>query len=424
MTEQYDVFISYSHADTQAMTHVRDHLRTLGMRIWTDEGIVPGTQNWQIAIEQALRNTRAVVVLLSPDSATSLWVREELGFAQNLGKKVYPLLIKGDETDAIPFGYSKAQWIDIRRGELVEPGIEKLYVALRKQNTPEVDLQSKPDNSKGLLPGRYSKRFTIPIFVVSTGVVALIVVATFPSLFKLNNKDMTFIESGSFYMGNDEGAADQRPARNVYLDSFWIDTFEVTNAEYKVFVEETNHRPPDHWSNGEYSPGQEDHPVIGVTWTDAKQFCEWNGAKRLPKEAEWEKAARGIDRRKWPWGNSWTDGFANTFEAKINFTSPGGNFPEDKSPYGVMDMAGNAQEWVNDWYLEDYYSKATSQNPPGPNSGTYRVVRGGAPWLGKDQATTYYRLGIYPPDFPYPATERITSPTAIIGFRCACDNCN
>jgi formylglycine-generating enzyme required for sulfatase activity len=347
-----------------------------------------------------------------------------LGFAQNLGKKVYPLLIEGDETDAIPFGYSKAQWIDIRRRELVVPGLEKLYDTLRKQDSLEADLQSKPGTSRGLTSGRYSKQLTIPVLVVSAGVVALLIVASFFNLFQFDNHDMIFIESGSFDMGNDDGAADQKPARKVYLDSFWIDTFEVTNAEYQVFVEQTNHRAPDHWKNGKYSPGHENHPVIGVTWTDAKQFCEWNGAKRLPTEAEWEKAARGTDRRKWPWGDSWTDEIANTFEAKNSFTSPGGKFPGDKSPYGVMDMAGNAQEWVNDWYREDYYAKATLQNPPGPNSGTFRVVRGGAYWLAKDQATTYYRLGIYPPDYPFPVTEDITSPAAIIGFRCACDDCN
>ena len=424
MPEKYDVFISYSHDDTETMLRVRNYLKSSGMQIWTDEGIEPGTQNWQIAIEQAIRKTDAVVVLLSPASSNSVWVREELGFAQNLGKKVYPLLIKGDETDAIPFGYSKAQWIDIRKNELVEAGLEKLLAALPKQSSFEENSQKGSETLKGLKSRQFSKRSAILIIVALLVIISVITAVFFPNLFQPDNGDMVFIEAGTFYMGNDDGEPNQGPARNVYLDSFWIDTFEVTNSQYQLFVDETNHTPPDHWENGQHAPDLADHPVIGVSWYDAKQFCEWNGAKRLPTEAEWEKAARGNDKRAWPWGNPWSDGNANTSEAKIDFTVPVGTFPDDKSFYGVMDMAGNAQEWVNDWYQEDYYSWAVSQNPHGPMSGTTRVVRGSSYWFGKELAKTYYRSGIYPPEFPVHSNQKNIGPRGPIGFRCACNDCN
>jgi iron(II)-dependent oxidoreductase len=301
---------------------------------------------------------------------------------------------------------------------------------LQKQGIPETDLQTTSGSLKNLSWKKPSKRAMISFLVVLISVI-VVITALFSNPYKANlssNSDgnsMAFIEAGAFLMGNDDGADDQKPAHEVYLDSYWIDTFEVTNKEYQVFIEETGHTPPTNWKDGQYVPGREHHPVIGITWYDAKQFCEWNGAKRLPTEAEWEKAARGTDGRVWPWSGGWIDGSANTLEAKVGSTTPVGTYPKDKSPYGVMDMAGNVQEWVDDWYQEDYYSRAVSQNPLGPISETNKakVVRGGAYWLGKELATAYSRSGIYPPDYPFPIKDDFSSPTPI-GFRCVCDDCN
>ncbi len=235
--------------------------------------------------------------------------------------------------------------------------------------------------------------------------------------------DMLFIEAGLFEMGSDEGAADHQPARMVYLDDYWIDTYEVTNDAYQQFIDATNHRAPDHWIDGDYADGLGDHPVLGVTWHDARQYCEWSGGRRLPTEAEWEKAARGTDGRRWPWGNTAQAGQANTFEAGRGNTAPVGAFADDISPYGVMDMAGNAQEWVNDWYQADYYAVAISDNPPGPAASETRVIRGGAYWLGLESATTYSRLGIYRPEDPPATNEELSGPSLAVGFRCACTSC-
>jgi iron(II)-dependent oxidoreductase len=237
--------------------------------------------------------------------------------------------------------------------------------------------------------------------------------------------DMVLIEAGEFMMGNENGESDQRPIRTVYLKEFWIDIYEVTNEDFQKFINERERRPPDHWQNGQYTPGRGDYPIVGATWYDAFEYCSFV-SKRLPTEAEWEKAARGTDGRIWPWGSVWDDTKANTWEANTNDTKLVGNHIEGKSPYGVADMAGNVWEWVNDWYQESYYSSAPDRNPPGPvhsSSSSYKVVRGG--WWGVDKnfATTFYRIGIFPPDHPPEVPGGTDRPTAYIGFRCACEDC-
>jgi formylglycine-generating enzyme required for sulfatase activity len=117
-------------------------------------------------------------------------------------------------------------------------------------------------------------------------------------------KDMILIPEGEFLMGTDNRLKDERPAYVVYINVFYIDRFEVTNVEYKKFVDAAGHQPPDHWENGQIPVGKEDHPVVFVTWYDADAYCKWIG-KRLPRETEWEKAARGTDERIYPWGNEW-----------------------------------------------------------------------------------------------------------------------
>lgn len=199
-----------------------------------------------------------------------------------------------------------------------------------------------------------------------------------------DGKEMVLVPAGEFLMGSlaGEGEDDEHPQHRVYLDAFYMDKTEVTNAEYKRFVDATGYRAPDLWTwgnaNGQIPVGLENHPVW-VSWEDAAAYARWAG-KRLPTEAEWEKTARGTDGRTYPWGNDWDPAKANTFEVAVGQgkTTPVGNYPAGVSPYGVLDMAGNLWEWCADWYSEDYYGRSPASNPTGPVSGIDRVLRGGS----------------------------------------------
>ncbi len=228
---------------------------------------------------------------------------------------------------------------------------------------------------------------------------------------------MIYVPAGEFIMGNESEFSNESPKRKVYLDAFYIDQYEVTNAEYKEFIDATGHpmpyisalwAEPFNWRNGTYPPGKGDHPVVLVSWNDAAAYAKWAG-KRLPTEAEWEKAARGTDGRAWPWGNDWDIGLCNIKESFINSTTPVYLYEKGKSPYGCFNMAGNAMEWTADWYSEKYYARSPTSNPPGPPAGSFKVARGGA-W--DSNISLYARTGYrhyFSPDKKTPS----------IGFRCA-----
>jgi len=212
---------------------------------------------------------------------------------------------------------------------------------------------------------------------------------------------MIHVPDGEFLMGNEDAnlkaVADEEPAHTVYLDAFWIDRTEVTNAQYVQFLNalggyrgtcggydclETTVEDKDSHilqQEGRYvvESGFEDHPVIEVTWYGAQAYCEWAGV-RLPTEAEWEKAARGVDGRLYPWGNDVPDCDKAQYADCSGMTVPVGSKPAGASPYGVLDMAGNVWEWVADWYDEAYYDGSPARNPQGANSGERKAFRGGS----------------------------------------------
>ena len=192
-----------------------------------------------------------------------------------------------------------------------------------------------------------------------------------------------YVPAGVFSMGS--GFQFEKPQHSVYLDAYWIDQTLVTNAMYVKCVKAGACQPPAKTGSSTresyYGDSTYDHyPVIHVSWNDAKAYCGWAG-RRLPTEAEWEKAARGTDGRLYPWGNqdpSPTLANYQNEESNEVDTSEVGKYPAGASPYGALDMAGNVWEWVNDWYDGDYYSSSPASNPPGPATGTERVLRGGS----------------------------------------------
>ena len=203
-----------------------------------------------------------------------------------------------------------------------------------------------------------------------------------------NTAEEILIPAGSFQMGCDSSNpaescnGDEQPLHTVMLDAYSIDKYEVTNARYKACVDAGGCEPPQEassYTRAVYfgNPEFADYPMIKVNWHQASAFCAWEG-KRLPTEAEWEKAARGTDGRIYPWGDQAPTQELANFDGNVGDTTPVGSYPAGASPYGVMDMAGNVWEWVNDWYDGSYYSQSPSENPQGPASGEYRVLRGGS----------------------------------------------
>lgn len=191
---------------------------------------------------------------------------------------------------------------------------------------------------------------------------------------------MTFVPGGPFDMGSHQGESDELPIHQVRLDAFHIDRYEVTNARFRPCVEAGTCEPPKSCVYGQPTYGDEakaNHPVGCVSWSNAKTYCEWRGA-RLPTEAEWEKAARGTDERTYPWGNGSPSRSLLNYNGNVGATTPVGSYPDGVSSYGLYDMAGNVWEWVADWYDQGYYARSPTVNPTGPASGEYRVLRSGA----------------------------------------------
>ena len=204
--------------------------------------------------------------------------------------------------------------------------------------------------------------------------------------FKKNAKDdadMVFIPAGEFKMGSNAGGDREKPVHKVTLDGYYIYRTPVTVAQYLKFCDETGHAKPEAPS---FNPNwfKRDHPIVNVSYNDALAYCNWAGVK-LPTEAQWEKAARGTDGREYPWGEKFDRSKLWCSESKFDDaggTKPVGSFPSGKSPFGVLDMAGNVWQWCSDWFDENFYSSrtATERNPENQAVGEkkYRVVRGGS----------------------------------------------
>ncbi len=219
---------------------------------------------------------------------------------------------------------------------------------------------------------------------------------------------MVVVPAGWFWMGQDDGPESNRPQHAVYLDAFAMDRTEVTMAAFAEFVAATGYQ-----AKGWESDVRKVHagePAAGIVWQDADSYCRWIG-KRLPTEAEWEKAARGTDKRIYPWGNQWNADCANTTDSgygRAGLPVPVGSFLDGASPYGALDMAGNVAEWVSDYFDADYYAISPERNPTGPDIVVDHVLRGGSWASPSAHAQTFFR------DSSHSARRNPR-----VGFRCA-----
>ena len=242
--------------------------------------------------------------------------------------------------------------------------------------------------------------------------------------------DYVYVAAGPFHMGDNfgDGEARERPVHVVDLDAFYIGKYEMTNREWRAFRDDPGYEDAKLWPGGRVvpkdqnsywmnasqhgggTPDSDGYPLQGVNWDSAVAYCNWVSAKtgkkyRLPTEAEWEKAARGTDQRRYPWGNTIDHSYSN-FTGGFNFGTLVGFYDGSKrgelqthsnaSPYGAFDMAGNVMEWCQDWYSRNYYSFSPRKNPKGPESGSYRVVRGGSFFVDPLDLRTYARSSAWP----------------------------
>lgn len=273
-------------------------------------------------------------------------------------------------------------------------------LASNAQSTATNVEQANTDTEKNQFPPTYGMQFPLYYQASRLGDTA--------------NK-MVLIPAGEFIRGTNDRLPDEGPQHNVFVKAFYIDQYEVTNLQYKKFNDVTKRRSPTHFRNRTYPQGKADHPVVFVSWEDAKLYCEWAG-KRLPTDQEWEKAARGTQGQWFPWGNEFDIKKANTplRWKKIGLfgdTTPVGSFKQGVSPYGIFDMSGNVWEWTASWY-QAYPGNNVASESYGKR---YKTLKGGS-WFD----CSFYSCGISAPVFNRAFFAKRTKNDSF-GFRCAKD---
>ncbi len=396
-----DVFISYasdkgdSHAsrDRQAADRVYEALETEGIRCWVaHRDILPG-DDWLESIIEAVEKSKVVVLVFSSNANDSQWVKDEITMALDEKIKIIPFRID----DVSPRGGLKilkyrCQWLDAFTSPL-EEHIEKLVNVVCRYlgKEPKIVKKSKVSEQPEV-PGKkilVPKEMPEDVKKIAEKIGVQKVIKNDKGFWEADYSGdiiVVYIPEGEFKMGSND-YDEEKPIHTVYLDGYWMGMYEVTLGQYKEFISDQGYAAlPSYVSK--YSPG-DDHPVTGVSWEDANAYCKWLSKKKglnfkLPTEAQWEKAARGSDGRKYPWGNNGPDETLANFAENIGKPSLVGSYSNGASPYGLLDMAGNVWEWCYDWYDSGYYNKSPDRNPKGPDGGSNRVMRGGG-WGNFDE---------------------------------------
>jgi serine/threonine-protein kinase len=373
------IFISYDHDDSDYAHRLEGELRLRGFEVWIDERIAYGTR-WPQVIEEQVDTCAAMIVIMTPRSKESDWVQNELAYAKNLRKPLFPVLLEGDYWLSV----SAIQCVDVRDGQLPPA---RFYDWLA-QAVPSVARQ--------------------PF-----------------------EPEMILIPAGKFLMGSDprkdaDALENERPQHRLYLPDYHITRTPVTNAQYLAFVQAARYRQPVHWEDGKPPQGMENHPVVHVSWHDARAYCRWltqiTGRRySLPSEAEWEKAARGADGRIYPWGDDPPD------ESRCNFADPergptpvGAYSPQGDSPYGCADVAGNVWEWTGSLWgrAEDKpdfgypYDADDGREDLDARKEALPVVRGGSFSITGTSARCAHRYWCYPDGDWHLEGFRVVSPIA------------
>jgi formylglycine-generating enzyme required for sulfatase activity len=399
------VFISYAREDQIYARKLANDLRARGFETWMDDRIDFGDRWWQ-TIVQAVRASAAFIVVMTPDAEQSEWVEKEILLAQRERKPIFPLLLRGQEFPLL----ITVQYADVTSGQMPPA---PFYERLARVASAKPKVEETPPKLGGYWPPGYWPALPVRPKVEETPPkpqpIAEVQVAqpTAPERRPLPEPELVLIPASEFLMGSDpwkdkDAQKDEQPQHKLYLPDYHTARTPVTNAQYAAFVQAAGHKPPDHWEAKKPPRRKEDHPVVNVSWDDAMAYCEWlaevtGKPYRLPSEAEWEKAARGTDGRKYPWGNKWDTKRCNVSQDFKGGTTRVGACRQGASFYGLLDMAGNVWEWTLSLYRP--YPYQSDDGREDPHAGDNRVLRGGS-WYGPQRyarvsSRIYYRPGSF-----------------------------
>jgi formylglycine-generating enzyme required for sulfatase activity len=393
------VFLSYSSSDRILVEPIYLALRAQGHTVFFDRAGLSAGEEYNVRIRRAIERSHLVLFMVSPDSLDpGSYTLTELAIAQKTSEhpagRVLPVILRPISLERIP-PYLKSVTLFEPEGDLTASVADQVYrIAQTRRRAKFNKAAAMLVVASIVCAGAYSYlKFRGPAVEIigQDGAAALIVPA------------------GNFVMGDDV----ESPVREIYLDSFYIDKYEVTISQYAKFLKASGGaRPPEGWPQLHLESAGA-LPIVGVEWHDAEAYCRWAG-KRLPTESEWEKAARGEDGRRYPWGNEEPTPAHANFGKSADGPYTGGLAPVEnrtvgKSPYAIYDLAGNASEWVSDWFAAGF-AHGDVRNPKGPENGTAKVIRGGG-WYDPPE-----RLNSSRRTHASPATRADD-----LGFRCAKD---
>ena len=389
------VFLSYASQDIVSAKAIYLALRDQGHSVFFDRAELPAGDEYHNRIRVAVEKSRLFLFLISPNAIDAgSYTLTELDIAEKTGKKILPVLLEKTPIEALPASI-------------------KAITFLQPEGNLPAAVAAEVHRIASTLRRRLIKQSLGAMFLTAIVATAVLLAMRLRSRTEIVGNDgapTVLIPSGTFIMGDDE----ESPRREIFLDSFYLDRYEVTVARYAAFMKETgNVKPPDEWETVELKNGG-DLPVVGVSWQDASSYCRLAG-RRLPTEAEWERGARGNDERRYPWGNdpptAESARYGKKYENPVyrGGVARVGSYANDKSPFGIFDLAGNVTEWVADWFSEGF-PEDDVRNPRGPDSGTSKVLRG-ASWYEPAE-----RLGVTKRWQANPSTRNNG-----IGFRCARD---
>jgi formylglycine-generating enzyme required for sulfatase activity len=394
-----NVFLSYASQDRTLASSINQALLHQGHDVFFDRDDLPPGEEFHNRIRAAIEQSDLFIFLVSEYAVDAKsYTLTELEIAQQVitrpHGRLLPVLLQPIPFERLP-EYLKSVTVLETSGDItaaVAAAVDRMAQRRRRRLLTWA----------GMSIGAIALSAAAVWFALSTGELA-------QERIGKDGAPAALVPAGTFVMGD----GDESPQREIFLDAFYIDRYEVTTARYAKFLAATGSlRPPEGWDTLDPAAAA-DLPVVGVDWNDAKAYCAWAG-QRLPTEAEWEKAARGADQRRYPWGDESPSldraNYVNSApEAYNGGLQKVGSHSAGRSPFGIHDMAGNAAEWVADWYSERVDSSQT-RNPQGPESGKTRIIRGGGRFDRGERIMATKRY--------YGAPELRAED---IGFRCAAD---